>query len=142
MDASLAEKLVGEHKIYRPTHLHHPCVRWCAEARENFRFALTLGKALAAEFALRFGHAHASGAILDFLAEIDLETLPFPGTSKTAFVQALPARFRGPDAVRAYRRYYLAEKLRFARWAHGVSEPAWVRARSSSPSEFEDGSEN
>lgn len=125
----LAEKLVSEHKIYRPTHLGHPCVRWCAAARGNFRFALALGAALADEFAERFGHQHASGEILKNIAELDLKELPFPKDARTPFAQAMPERFRDPDAIIAYRRYYLAEKMRFARWAHGTPVPTWVAVR-------------
>ena len=129
LSKELAEKLVREHKIYRPTHLDHPCVRWCAAARGNFRFTLALGAALADEFAERFGHQHASEKILKNIAKINLDDLPFPEDARTPFAQAMPERFRGPDAVIAYRRYYLAEKVQFARWAHGTSAPAWVAVR-------------
>lgn len=126
MSPELAKKFTRERKIYHPTHLGHPCVRWCAAARGNFRFALALGNALAGEFTKRFGHAHASKRILDNIVEIDLAVLPFPEESKMPFAQAVPERFRGPDAVIAYRKYYLAEKMRFARWAHETPAPAWV----------------
>lgn len=85
--------------------------------------------ALADEFARRFGHVHASMLILKNIAEIDLDELSFPQKERTPFAQAMPEHFRGPDAVAAYRRYYLTEKIRFARWAHGTPVPAWIAVR-------------
>jgi hypothetical protein len=40
----------------------------------------------------------------------------------------MPERYRGPDAVAAYRRYYAGEKARFATWSAPSRPPRWWRA--------------
>jgi len=34
--------------------------------------------------------------------------------------------YRQPDAVKAYRAYYIGEKLKFARWAKTRGAPSWA----------------
>jgi hypothetical protein len=37
----------------------------------------------------------------------------------------MPERYRGADAVAAYRRYYVGEKARFATWRPPSQPPRW-----------------
>ncbi|GFR32246.1 uncharacterized protein TNCT_165661 [Trichonephila clavata] len=43
-----------------------------------------------------------------------------------AFIQALPDQYKCSSAVEAYRRYYLKEKMRFAKWENGRGAPDWI----------------
>ncbi len=45
-------------------------------------------------------------------------------SSLTPFAQAMPDQYRCEDAVVAYRKYYLGEKARFAKWKH-TNAPSW-----------------
>ncbi len=43
-----------------------------------------------------------------------------------AFIQALPDQYKCSSAVEAYRKYYLKEKMRFAKWENGREAPDWI----------------
>jgi hypothetical protein len=44
----------------------------------------------------------------------------------TPFVQVMPDKYKGPDPIEAYRKYYVAEKLRLASWRRGSPPPYWI----------------
>jgi hypothetical protein len=41
------------------------------------------------------------------------------------FVQVMPEEYQGPDAIEAYRTFYLKGKARFAVWNKGRNPPFW-----------------
>lgn len=114
----------GESTPYRSTHVHHPCVLWAEMSYDNFDWLRRLAIALNREYRYRFNKPedHKSIAVLDKIAAIKFESCGL-----TPFAQAMPAAYkvRG-DAVSAYRRFYIAEKLEFARWTRR-RVPAWVK---------------
>lgn len=117
---------LGVQAPYRPTHAHHPCSKWLLEGQANLWWLVRHTDAIFSEYALRYGREHASCAVMRQLTPDTLlrmkEALP-PG--ETPFVQAMPEQYRGPDAVAAYRAYYLGEKARFATWRAPSAPPAW-----------------
>jgi hypothetical protein len=109
---------------YRPTHPGHPCALWVAESYDNFRWLTRLALALNSEYRYRFRRErdHRSIAVVRAVRK-----QRYAARGLTPFAQAMPEQFRDPkDPVRAYRRYYVAEKLGFARWTRR-RVPAWVR---------------
>jgi hypothetical protein len=112
---------------YRPTHRHHPCVRWAAARAANFEWLLAHGFSLCDEFLFRYGHEHGSRRALERLALVGIDAF-LPSGERTPFVQAVPDDLRGPDPVVAYRATYRREKARFARWAKGRPAPEWWQA--------------
>lgn len=104
---------------YKPTHAHHPCVLWAAEALGNYEWLVEHGKALSQEYAERYGKIHKSTAVIYSLAE-PVITLP---QGRTDFVQCMPEHFRTTDTVTAYRHYYHSKM--FAAWERGRVEPWW-----------------
>jgi hypothetical protein len=122
-----AARLHGHDAPYRATHRHHPCVLWTAARRANWDWVVRHGLALAAEYERRFGRVHSSRAVIEWAR--DHAVAPPPGGRRQPFPQAMPAAYRGPDPVAAYRRFYLAEKARFAAWTPpAVPPPWWPRA--------------
>lgn len=126
---------------YRPTHVNHPCVKW-AHAPVHRRWLERHFRALLEEYTFRYGKIHACSRAMDELVlgepENDLKghLMRSEGLvldeddqdSPAEFVQAMPEQHRVPgDPVAAYRRYYVAEKARFARWAKGRKAPEWWR---------------
>lgn len=108
---------------YRPTHARHPCVLWAGESYTNLRWLLRLGKALNGEYRYRYGteRNHASYDVLE-----QLRGMEFEEKGLTGFPQAMPKEYRVPgDPVLAYRRYYVGEKLGFARWTRR-RRPPWT----------------
>lgn len=108
---------------YRGGYHHHPCTVWSGQTYDNFNWLAMHGEALCQEYFERFGKQHACDIPIREMADrADM----VKGFGLTPFAQAMPDEYRDIDPVRAYRRYYLADKSRFASWArcrHGA--PDW-----------------
>ncbi|MHC4380336.1 MAG: pyrimidine dimer DNA glycosylase/endonuclease V [Planctomycetota bacterium] len=99
---------------YRATHQNHPCVLWADASYDNFRWLIELAHALHEEYRYRFGadRVHGSIRVIEFA-----ETYEFESKGLTPFEQCMPEEYRVQGKpVHAYRAYYRAEKLPFARW--------------------------
>ena len=95
---------------FRPCHIHHPCALWVRESLQNYLYLTELAMALAEEFKYRYPkkgkHAcedHAHWLHQNYPAFM----MDIP---RTPFVQAMDIQYRKPDAVDAYRNYYLTSK--------------------------------
>ena len=114
----------GMETPYRSTHVKHPCVLWVEHSYDNFLWLRRLTLALNREYRYRFGKANDHGSI-KVLREI--EHLGYERLGLTEFAQAMPEQYKVPgDPVAAYRRFYLAEKMGFAKWTRR-RVPPWVR---------------
>lgn len=116
---------------YRPTHKKHPCVLWVAESYENLLWTQELTLALNEEYRYRWQRKkdHASIDVLHMISGKKYEN-----RGLTEFAQSMPEQYRLPnDAVTAYRRYYIGEKLRFATWKNRCT-PSWIVSAICSPS--------
>lgn len=111
----------GVEAPYRPTHRHHPVVRWAGASLSNWRWLRELALALNDEYRYRFGREkdHASATVIRSLPEP-----PIPDRGLTPFAQAMPEKYRRDDAVEAYRAFYRGAKAHLARWTRR-SAPAW-----------------
>ena len=112
----------GGRAPYKSTHPKHPCTLWTGRSLSNWRWLRRLALALNQEYRYRYGTAsdHKSARVI--------QELPFPEIADiglTEFAQAMPAQYRVPgDAVQAYRRFYIGEKARFAKWTRR-RPPRW-----------------
>lgn len=116
---------LGVKTPYKSTHARHPCVLWVEQSYDNFLWLHDLAIALNSEYRFRFDkdRDHKSISVLEEICVYEFES-----TGLTEFAQAMPDKYRVPnDPVRAYRQYYLGEKLAFARWTKRKA-PAWVRS--------------
>lgn len=106
---------------YKPTHRKHPCTLWTGMSRENFEWLTKHGMALSDEYTSRYGKVHKSQAIIE-ASKDHIEKIPSKGL--TPFAQAMPEQFKDPCAVKAYRSFYLGEKMSFATWKR--NKPNWI----------------
>jgi hypothetical protein len=109
---------------YRSTHMHHPCTLWAGTSLENWKWLRSLALSLNDEYRYRFDHQedHRSAIVAR-----DLPLPPIRNVGLTEFAQAMPETCRVPgDAVRAYRKFYIAEKASFATWTKRPV-PDWFR---------------
>ncbi|MBN1848772.1 MAG: hypothetical protein JW932_09320 [Deltaproteobacteria bacterium] len=109
---------------YKSTHPKHPCVLWVEHSYENFIWLKNLTLALNDEYKYRFENTkdHRSIFILSKILSYQYENIGL-----TEFVQAMPEKYKVPnEPVKAYRRYYLGEKMYFAKWTRRLI-PYWVR---------------
>lgn len=107
--------------VYRMTHEHHPCVVWASESLAHWEWLWRLGHNVGNEFTRRYGEIHKSTRVL--------RNLPVPNRLKeTKWLrdqpQAMPEELRCEDVVSAYRKFYLSEKSKFARWDYS-NKPYW-----------------
>jgi hypothetical protein len=109
---------------YKSTHQKHPCVLWVEASYDNFTWLKDLALALNDEYRFRF-EKQTDHKSIGVLAEIS--GYRYESRGITEFAQAMPDKYKVPgSAVEAYRKFYLGEKLRFARWTKR-SVPAWAR---------------
>jgi len=108
---------------YKSTHTKHPCVLWVEESFENFSWLKKLAIALNDEYRFRFEKEtdHKSILILD-----EISNYSYDNRGLTEFAQAMPDKYKIPgNAVRAYRQFYLGEKMKFAKWTKR-NIPEWT----------------
>lgn len=111
---------------YAPTTMHvkHPCTLWIAASTGNYAWAVAHGIALCEEHGYRYPDSpvHAALAVIDALREPPASV---PSGPRSAFAQVMPPQYQGPDAIDAYRAFYLHDKVRFARWRRNRLPPYW-----------------
>lgn len=108
---------------YKSTHINHPCVLWVEKSYGNFLWLKALAEALNKEYRYRFGKDtdHKSISVLK-----DISQFSYLNNGLTEFVQAMPDKYKIPgNAVKAYRSYYIGEKMRFAKWTKREI-PQWI----------------
>lgn len=108
---------------YKSTHMKHPCVLWVEQSFENFCWLQNLALALNNEYRFRFdkNSDHKSIPVLREISRHEFER-----RGLTEFAQAMPEKYKVPgNAVKAYRQFYLGEKMGFAKWTKR-SRPGWV----------------
>jgi len=109
---------------YKSTHQNHPCVLWVERSFNNFSWLRNLAFTLNNEYRFRFEKEvdHKSISVLHEISNHD-----YGKQGLTEFAQAMPETYKVPgDPVRAYRQFYLGEKMVFAKWTKR-SIPDWVR---------------
>ncbi len=118
----------GVEAPYRATHAQHPCTLWAGETAGNWHWLIEHGRALADEYARRYGKEHKSRAVIEWAALHGGR--PADG-DLTLFAQAMPDEYRQPDPVLAYRAYYLGDKARMASWREPAAPPPWWASNAS-----------
>lgn len=99
-------------------------MRWIMQSLANYRWAVRLGLALSADYTRRFDKVHATQAVLEWLRDHEPA---LPDVGPTPFIPSnLPYLVPG-DPVATYRRYYIGDKVRFAKWPAGET-PEWFVA--------------
>lgn len=108
--------------IYKIAHLNHPCSKWVRQTRENFKWLCIMTEELFAEYTRRYGKEHKSYSIFK-ICENNSHLIP--DGPMTNYAQAMPNEYKNPDAVTAYRNYYMGAKRSFAKWEKLNNTPAW-----------------
>jgi len=114
----------GFNTPYKSTHIKHPCVLWTEESYDNFLWLSKLAYALNDEYRYRYEKDgdHKSINVLKEITHSKYESL-----GRTEFVQAMLDKFKVPgDAVSAYQKFYLGEKMKFAKWTKRKA-PYWIK---------------
>jgi hypothetical protein len=108
--------------ICKATMVNHPCTIWTRESAKNYMWLWRHAYALCKEYTRRYGKVHIMEQMLLnelYDAPINIKKGPI-----TPFAQAMPDQYKDNNAIVAYRKYYLGEKIRFAKWKF-TEEPEW-----------------
>ena len=111
----------GHDAPYRSTHSNHPCTLWAGESQDNWDWLVKHSRALCEEYTERYGRTHKSQAVTEWAEDLNI-SLPVRG--QTPFRLAMPDKYKTNDPVESYRRYYIGDKARFAKWKTG-NIPSW-----------------
>lgn len=112
--------------ICKATMINHPCTIWARESRDNYLWLWRHAYALCKEYTRRYNKVHAMESML--MLELYDPPINITRGKLTPFAQAMPEQYKDTNAVVAYRKYYLAEKVRFAKWKF-TEEPEWWHAK-------------
>lgn len=103
----------GGYAPYKKTHPNHPCSVWARERAENYEWLTQHAYALCVEYTKRYGKIHKSQEVIEWC---DTHRPKLPSGPMSPFAQAMPDEYKDPDAVHAYRSYYMHEKINIATW--------------------------
>lgn len=113
---------------YKMTHQFHPCVKWTEKSCDNSRWTFEHGIALLDEYKKRYKKTHACERVFRFI-EHDWSTMwKVKGYWELhdRFVLCMPEKYKNMhDPVGSYKRYYVAEKSKFAKWEPRAHTPYW-----------------
>lgn len=117
----------GNDNICKCTMINHPCTIWTRTSRDNYLWLWKHTYSLCKEYTRRYGKVHAMEKML--MDELYNPPRNIPKGKVTPFAQAMPDQYKDQNAVVAYRKYYINEKTRFAKWKAG-NEPKWFTNKS------------
>ncbi len=109
--------------LYKSTHVNHPCSIWVRESLGNYNWLVRHALEMCREYKRRYGREHKSCEVVEWCAK---NSPKIKKKKMTAFVLAMPDKYKNKDAVKAYRNFYLHEKMRFAKWKN-CKKPGWVK---------------
>ena len=118
-----------EQDLYKPVRQKHPCTLWAMQTRDNYAFAFSLYDAMLTEYTHRYGKWHGA---MKHINALDYGRKMIPEGWQTPHPQC----FSGLDhlktdeqyPIKAYREFYKADKLKFARYNRGRYMPEWMAA--------------
>jgi hypothetical protein len=109
---------------YKLAHKNHPCTIWTRTSLSNYMWLCTLAFNYCEEYRFRYGpdKIHACEVHLQWLYANppELKDIGF-----TEPAQAMPDQYKHESVVKAYRRYYLGEKMSFVKYTRR-EVPSWI----------------
>jgi hypothetical protein len=114
-----------ENGLMKASHVNHPSNIWTRSNNNNYMWLYYMWRALCLEYTHRYGKHHAcekyAGLIQNIPKNIPLEY------NKTEPPPAMPDYCKVPgNSIASYHKYYINEKVRFARWTNREI-PLWFR---------------
>lgn len=120
-----AQRELGNDNVpYKSTHVNHPCAIWVRESAENYSWLFRLFIELGREYSHRYGgKIHKSISVcFPHVRRLPPRIARVDGTRPA---QAMPDEYRCIDPVRAYRNYYIGEKMELLSYTNR-DWPVWI----------------
>lgn len=111
--------------LYKTSHVNHPCSIWARTTMVNYEWLYRLLVATVLEYTKRYDKEPkiVSSGLLDALQHYPVN---LKGITLTPFPQTMPVQYITPNnPVAAYRKFYLFDKVRFAKWDRLNNKPFW-----------------
>lgn len=118
------------HKVkFKASGFKDPCIVWAYSSIENYMWLYGLFKALLHEAEFRFGSTPNLMKLLEYDHYLSKAPVNLTNSGFTEPPVSIPTRYKVSlngelDCVASYRRYYIGEKYRIAKWT-GRSIPSW-----------------
>ena len=106
---------------YKRSFYNHPCTKWVRESARNYEWLLLHAYALCEEYTRRYGKVHKTEAVIEWC---DNHRPELPNTERTKQPTCMPDYCKTESVVESYRKYYINEKAKFAKWKDG-NIPSW-----------------
>ncbi len=115
-----------ENKLYKATHVNHPCAIWARAYDTNYIWLWHLLDNLCKEYTIRYNKHH---KVEHSLLKDSLSVIPnnIPQANFLTFIeppQCMPDTYRVESTLASYRNYYKGAKSGFAKWKTG-NIPHW-----------------
>jgi hypothetical protein len=133
MPIETAQMLCSAHHVldntvnapYKNTHVNHPCTIWTRTSLNNYLWLVQYGLEMCYEYSYRYGSnkQHKAQKVIEWCR--DNVPVNFSSLELTEFALAMPDIYKvDGDAIQSYRRFYLYDKVKFARWKY-TKQPKW-----------------
>ena len=126
---STIHRMSSSHVIHAPVELYkecfhnHPCTIWARQTSENYCWLADHTLELSREYTFRYSRIHKSHDMCKWFSLNIPWNVPFG--ARTEFAQAMPDKYKDQSSIVAYRRYYVNEKMKFAKWKYS-EKPEWI----------------
>ena len=121
-----------EDKLYRTSHINHPCNVWVRESKANYDWLFTHFVALCYEYRYRYGKTHKSSLLKEYL---DKQPKNIPNIGLTPFVLGMkstnPECMNTDDPVGSYQKFYQTKQSAFKMVWTKRKTPEWFVTRAS-----------
>lgn len=110
---------------YKPTHINHPSTVWARTTNNNYNWLYCHLQGMAQEYTRRYRRQHESWIKMNDLVRTPPLNIPIGPLTQPP--QCMPAMYKQPDAMYAYRLYYALDKSEFARYKDPRTKPQWLQ---------------
>jgi len=115
----------GDKVKYKEAFKKHPCTLWAGDSHINYIWLWSHGMSLCHEYTQRYDKNHACEEIIKGILKVPFT---FQQVTATPQPQCMPEEYKvSGDAVKAYRNYYIGDKIRIAKWNKTAPMPKWFR---------------
>ena len=95
------------------------------ESWDNFAWLASLHEFLTDEYSYRYRKIHATTSVVDAAYKIFEDNIPTYNIDITKFPMCMPDHFKCFDVIKAYRRYYIGDKMHLCKYTNRPI-PDWM----------------
>ena len=139
LSTAVRELRGDDEHLYKKAHPKHPSTLWVQGNDYNFTWLYEHASSIAKEYTKRYGKIHKSSRILKYIRRKYHDLLKVNSSLHLTPPQCMPDNYKnarmGVDGNKfatrnAYRKFYIGEKSRFAKWEKGTPMPDFMKGTS------------